>query len=97
MTNIPSEGVNHGLNADKGAYNDRRNVKCGRCGHINNLDRATTAPYGSKLGQGIAHVDAVNDFTITGGCAFCGAFCYNKEEKNGFFNQRFGLCFRHCR
>ena len=52
--------------------------RCGRCGFICDTKRDIRASYGSKMGQGVAYVEGINDFTITGGCPMCGIYTYDK-------------------
>lgn len=78
MSRIPSDAIQGGRNFDKGAYRDDRYVRCGRCGYVANMDRHARASYGSKAGEGVSRTEGVNDFTITGGCPFCGALTFDK-------------------
>lgn len=50
-----STAVHTGRNADRGAYRDERNVRCARCGFINNLDREPRLPPNSRAGWGFTY------------------------------------------
>jgi len=52
---IRSEAVHSGMNLDVGDYKDDRQVRCGRCGFICNVDRDLHANDGSRIGWGIKY------------------------------------------
>jgi hypothetical protein len=51
---INSDGINHGINKDKG-LNDHRYVRCARCGWICHLDRDSRDIEGSGSGQALVY------------------------------------------
>ena len=50
---LRSKAVHYGRNLDLVTYADDRYVRCNNCGFIAHLDRDTTAPNGSRVGDGI--------------------------------------------
>ena len=106
---IQTNQVRSGRNAENVVPKDSSYIRCSRCGFMCSTDRDIRAPYGSRLGQGIRHLEIVeydggpddtetlydgpdeegrtvsydgyrSDFTITGGCPFCGIYTYDKDE-----------------
>jgi len=95
---IPSDGVNYGLNNDNAAYNDHRYVKCWHCGFVCHLDRDPRSPKGSKAGDGITHNPTgwgdsawgsdpwgginVDDPIVGSGCPLCGCLHYDSNDND---------------
>jgi len=50
---VRGRAVRRGRNFDKGSLDERRFVRCARCGFVCNTDRDTTSKRGSRLGWGI--------------------------------------------
>lgn len=66
---IKSDAVYHGRNAEYSKYDDRRYVRCSRCGFICNLDRDDHLPRGSHAGWGLKFDRAFTQTTISAGVA----------------------------
>ena len=97
MRRLRSKAVNHGRNSEHVAYRDNRNIRCGNCGFICNMDRDTYMAEGTKAGDGITHAaaDAGSgywtgsawtgtgyDFSVSAGCPFCGCLLYPSLKRS---------------
>jgi len=54
---VESEAVYMGRNPDRGVFDDRKQVKCGRCGFTCFMQRDVALPEGSKAGWGMKYTE----------------------------------------
>jgi len=81
MSDINSDAVKYGRNAEHPLYSDDHYIRCSRCGFICHRDRDQSEDKG-MMGWGITQADVttgsrtIKDPVVTGGCPQCGTFKY---------------------